>query len=90
MTDALRPFVEAVVAQIARNDGDAEEAWETLRWCAALAVAGDHEALADTLGHDVPLLSACYQNADLLPVDRDPVAAVLAQAVLDATHRLAG
>jgi hypothetical protein len=88
--DALRPFIEAVVHQVARGGGDAEEVWETLRWCAALAQAGDTTALADSLGADIQMLSACYQNADLLPVDRDDRAATLAQSILEATHRLSG
>lgn len=88
--EPLRPFIEAVVRQLAAGGDDAEDVWQELRWCAALAAAGDHAAIVDTLLADVPLLSACYQNADLLPVDHDAGAAAVAQAVLEATHRLAG
>ncbi|MFO0269925.1 MAG: hypothetical protein ACK53W_05230 [Gemmatimonadota bacterium] len=88
--ERLRPFVEAVVRQVAAAGGEAEDAWDEVRWCAALAASGDAAGIVDTLLADVPLLSACYQNADLLPVDDDGAAAILAQAVLEATHRLAG
>jgi hypothetical protein len=87
---ALRPFMDAVVWQRSNAGDDAEDVWDALRWCTALARAGDTEALLDTLTTDVALLSSCYQNADLLPVDRDDAAGVLAQAVLEATHRLGG
>jgi hypothetical protein len=87
--DRLRPFIDAVVRQLAAAGDDAEDVWQELRWCVALAQAGDQPAIVETLLADVPLLSACYQNADLLPVDDDAGAATVAQAVLEATHRLA-
>lgn len=87
---ALAPFIEAVTRQMASAGAEAEDAWDDVRWCVALARAGDHEACVEALLHDVPLLSACYQNADLLPTLTSASAGALAQAVLDATHRLAG
>lgn len=87
---ALAPFVEAVTRQLAAGGADAADAWEEVRWCVALARAGDHDACVESLLGDVPLLSACYQNADLLPTLESGTAGALAQAVLDATHRLAG
>lgn len=88
--ERLRPYIEAVVRQLAAAGDDAEDVWDAVRWCAALAAAGDSAGIAEALLADVPLLSACYQNADLLPVADDDAAATLAQAVLEATHRLAG
>jgi hypothetical protein len=79
MDRPLDPFADAVTRQL---DGD-PRVWEFL------ALLPDHYVDARrVLADDIRLLSACYQNADLLPVATDVTAATAATLVLEAASAL--
>lgn len=85
----LAPFEAAVVAQLLRGEGRGIEVLAAVRE-ALETIARDAEVGVAALMADLALLSAFYQNADLLPVDSHDEAARVATAVLEATGRLSG
>lgn len=107
--DAVLPFAEAVVRQVAHPLGapavDAAEHRDrelrvAERFAAILRLAcgadgrpAGHDEGADRgaalLAGDAALLSACFQNTDLLPHAGAPVADAVALLVLRAMERLA-
>lgn len=79
MDEPLERFARAVTAQL---DGDPRvEAFLSLLPDAYMDA---RRVLAD----DIPLLSACYQNADLLPVGSDVAAATAATLILEVAAAL--
>lgn len=89
MDERWRPFADAVVGQLVRFTSDYADYRGRVEGWQQLAAAGAHDALVAALLDDLTMLSAAYQHADLLPVADDAAAAVMANAVLEAAHRLA-
>ena len=92
----VRAFVAAVVWQLAHGAGEtidaAEDAAATRVLGLVEAAAGGavaFEAGAAALANDAVVLSAFFQNLDLLPAEHDPQVDAVAMRVGDAVHRLA-
>ena len=89
------PFVQAVVGQLSRAmDSAGAGAQQRLDWLtdrlASILVAceqGDEEATVAALIEDPELLSAVFQNVDLLYANDYPHADALSVLTLDAVHR---
>ncbi|MDX2184432.1 MAG: hypothetical protein SFW08_10680 [Gemmatimonadaceae bacterium] len=79
MDGPLSPFARAVTAQL---DGDPRV--EDFLSLLPDAYVDARQVLAD----DLRLLSACYQNADLLPVATDVTAATAATLILEVAAAL--
>lgn len=96
---AVRPFAAHVTRQVAHPPGavpaaagaaDAREApiaAAVIHLVARAMASDDAGDAASRLAHDAVLLSACFQNLDLLPPD-DPAGDAVALLVFDATERL--
>lgn|SRR5690606_15362178 len=89
------PFVEAVIAQLARGIGVAgagaqeqlEELADRLASILLAAEQNDTEPAVQLLAEDVTLLSTIFQNIDLLYAHEYPFADALSMMTLDAVHR---
>jgi hypothetical protein len=95
----VRTYIEAIVWQLTNGLGDvppseasrAEDAAATRVLGFVEAASGGaiaFEGGVDALAKDAVLLSAFFQNLDLLPAEHDPHVDAIALLVGDAVHRL--
>ena len=99
MSRETQGFIEAIVWQWSNATGElpaseataAEESVATRVLGLIQAAVGGaiaYEGAVDALANDPVLLSAFFQNLDLLPAEHDPQVDAIALLVGDAVHRL--